>query len=113
MKVAVTRTGTYVPEWNGNRDLPEKEQVVVHFHFLSFEEQEQLVQVGKDNKATTNFAAELRKRIDAIDNLTVDAGGEERAIESGADLVSEPAAERLAFEVWRHLTSLDPISANG
>jgi hypothetical protein len=111
MKVQIKRTDTYVPKWNGNRKLPESEQVKVHYHFLSFEEQERLVKVDENNKTVLNFAGGVASQVDTIDNLTVEADGEEKAITTGGELVAEPAVADLAMEVWRHLQSLDPMSA--
>ena len=111
MRITIKRTDTYVPKWNGNRKLPEAEQVKVHYHFLSFEEQERLVSLDSSSKAVLNFAAGVASQVDRIDNLTVDADGEEKDITSGGELVAEPAVADLALEVWRHLQSLDPMSA--
>lgn len=36
MKVKFTRSATYVPEWNGNKELPEKEQISVDIRPMEF-----------------------------------------------------------------------------
>lgn len=111
MRVQVKRNDTYIPKWNGNRKLPEAEQVKVHFHFLSFEEQQQLVSVDENNKTKLNFSQGVASQVDSIENLVVEEDGEEKTVDTGAQLVSEPACDRLALEVWQYLNSLDPTNA--
>lgn len=40
MKVRLSRTDTYIPKWNGNRDLPPDEQVVIEYRYMTCEEEE-------------------------------------------------------------------------
>ena len=111
MRVSVKRTDVYIPEWNGNRKLPESEQVRVHYHFLSFEEQEQIVSVDNSGNTKLNFAAGVSAQVDKVENLTIDVDGKDVQIKTGADLVNNAAVDRLALEVWRHLNAVDPMSA--
>lgn len=112
MRIQVKRNDTYVPKWNGNRKLPESEQIKVHYHFLSFEEQERLVSVNNDNKTVINYSGGLASQVDSIDNLTVETSdGEEKQIANGKELIAEPAVEKLATELFMYLKSLDPMNA--
>lgn len=40
MKIKLSRTDTYVPKWNGNRELPEAERVSVDYRYMTCEEEE-------------------------------------------------------------------------
>ena len=40
MKIKLSRTDIYIPNWNGNRSLPESEQVKVEYRFMTSEEEE-------------------------------------------------------------------------
>lgn len=40
MKIKLSRTDTYIPKWNGNRNLPEAEQVKVDYRYMTCEEEE-------------------------------------------------------------------------
>jgi len=111
MKLSVTRKDVLVPKWNGNHKLPTNEQIRVHYHFLSFEEQERLVNADSEGKTVVNFSAGVSSQVDKIENLTVEVDGEEFAITTGAGLIAEPAVDKLALEVWRHLNSVDPTKA--
>jgi hypothetical protein len=37
MKIPVSRTGSFIPKWRGNRDLPENEQVICEYDYLDWE----------------------------------------------------------------------------
>lgn len=37
MKISVSRTGSYIPKWHGNRDLPEGEQAICEYDHLPWE----------------------------------------------------------------------------
>jgi hypothetical protein len=111
MKLSVTRNDVYVPKWNGNSKLPDDEKVKVHYHFLSFEEQESIVSVDSKGETRLNFAKGVAAQVDKIENLVIESDGEETAITTGAELVAEPAVDQLALEVWRHLNSVNPTKA--
>lgn len=40
MKIKLSRTDIYIPKWNGNRSLPESEQVKVEYRYMTCEEEE-------------------------------------------------------------------------
>jgi len=41
MKVRVARSDIYVPKWRDNRELPEAEQIKVHFNYMTAVQEEQ------------------------------------------------------------------------
>jgi hypothetical protein len=42
MKLNLKTKGTYIPAWNGNRELEEKEQITVEFRYLTLVDREGL-----------------------------------------------------------------------
>jgi hypothetical protein len=96
--IKVTRGGVYVPDW-GNADREDAEKIRIHYRFLSFEEQQQLLTPEDLGK---NFAYESRvlaKMVTKVENLEVD-DGKKRTIDTGENLVSEPGLDGLALELW-------------
>jgi hypothetical protein len=43
MKLELKMNGTYIPAWNGNRELEEKEQISVEFRYLTLVDREDLI----------------------------------------------------------------------
>ena len=66
MKIDIAEGFDYIPEYNDNRKLPEKEQVVVHFKYLSVEDYTILMKKGKMNKTE-----EWLMICDSIENLEI------------------------------------------
>lgn len=103
MKITARKSATYVPNWNGNRDLPEDEQVTVEITFPTQGDREDLqphaVRDGEDIVIRHNNSKAVRKHIKSIINLSEDADGTERKIENGAQLVESTSAEILELIV--------------
>lgn len=97
--IKVTRGGVYVPEW-GNADREDAEKIRVHYRFLSFEEQQQLLRPDEIGKSFGYEARVLAAMVTMIDNLTVEEGGKTRAVDTGDKLVAEPGLDGLAMELW-------------
>lgn len=98
--IRVTKTGTYIPKW-GNGDRSDDDKIVIHFRFLSFAEQQSLL--NSDDIKAKNFAYESRiigSMVERIDNLSVEDGGGVREIKTGDDLMNEPGLDALAYELW-------------
>lgn len=63
MKIKLSRTDIYIPKWNGNRSLPESEQVKVEYRFMTCEEEERFslirpvynVADGKTQEVSVNY----------------------------------------------------------
>ena len=70
MKVSLKRGFDYVPVWNDNRDLPEKEQIVVHFKFLTGSD----IRECQDTSGNYDEEKEWSIICEKIDNLEDDEG---------------------------------------
>lgn len=46
MRVAISTGLTYTPEWGDNRSLPQEEQIVVHYRYLTGPERDSLYGLG-------------------------------------------------------------------
>jgi hypothetical protein len=63
MKIKLSRTDVYIPKWNGNRSLPDSEQVKVEYRFMTCEEEERFSLIkpvynmaeGKAQEITVNY----------------------------------------------------------
>lgn len=43
MKINITREGRYIPKWNGNRDEPDSEQIIVEYTNLTHEQRKKYI----------------------------------------------------------------------
>ncbi len=107
--IRVSKGGTYVPDW-GNQDRVDGEKIVVHYRFLSFAEQQELltrndVRSGSYSYENKVVAASIHK----IENLEVEDEDGRRAITTGDELVKEPGLDRLALELWLELRDKSAI----
>ena len=75
MKVYIKKGFVYTPEWNGNKDQPEEEQIRVHFAFMSGLVIEALMTSSKDGSLKSVEAKDewLMKCV-KIENLELDNG---------------------------------------
>ena len=65
MVISLSREDKYIPEWRGNRDLPEEEQIVFHFRYLNLEEREKFIKIvpaKSDGKEEGNFEFDFDKK---------------------------------------------------
>lgn len=96
MRVTASLSETYVPKWNGNRDLPADEQVSVRLKHPTASEREGLrgYGLGSDHKdIVVKFATDriLRNHVVEINSLEVEVNGKVTAIKSGKDLAETTA----------------------
>ena len=106
--IRVSRGGTYVPEW-GNEDREEAEKIRIHYRFLSFAEQQEELHTDDLGR---NFAYESRvlaRMIGKVENLAVEDDAGVREIKIGADIVAEPALDKLALELWMRFRSMTAV----
>lgn len=96
--IKVVKGGVVVPEW-GNADRTDDDKIKIHYHFLSFAEQQELLDPSKLGKSLEYESKVLATMIDKVENLSVD-DGKVRQVKTGADLVSEPGLDKLALELW-------------
>ena len=69
MVVSLSREDKYIPEWRGNRDLPEEEQIVFHFRYLNLEEREKFIKI-----------VPVKKMIDGKEDDSLDFEFDKKAI---------------------------------
>lgn len=105
--IKVSRGGVYVPEW-GNADREEADKIKVYYRFLSFAEQQELL---RPEDVGQNFSYESRvigRMVTKVENLSID-DGKERKIETGEDVINDPALDKLAMEVWLYFRNLSAV----
>ena len=93
MKIRATLDESYTPKWNGNRDLPENEQIVVEIKWPTTAQREALKGYKispKDEDVKVVFHTEkiLRDHVGAIRNLEVELNGLPVRITTGGDLAN-------------------------
>jgi hypothetical protein len=106
--IQVSRGGTIVPEW-GNADRDESEKITVHYRFLSFAEQQELLRPDDVGKSFAYESRVLARMITRLDNLEVEENGKRRKVDDGEKLVSEPGLDSLAMELWLELRNRSAI----
>ena len=108
--IRVTTRGVFVPEW-GNDSREESDKIRIHFKFLTFAEQQDLLHYDDVGKTFGYESRLVAKMIEKIDNLAVeDESGKVREIKNGQMLVDEPALEKLALETWIHFRGVSALS---
>jgi hypothetical protein len=103
LKITARKNATYTPTWNGNRDLPEDEQVMVEIVFPTQGDREDLqphaVRDGEDIIIKHNNTKAVRKHVKSIINLSEEVDGTERKIETGVQLIESTSSEILELVV--------------
>jgi hypothetical protein len=103
-----------VPEWNGNRDLPPSEQVVIHFSRIpgtsekgnyieySFNPKGQMAINYNDQMLAASFVSK-------VENLEIEISGNVEKIKNGVDLsqATHPGLDILFAEIRGHLFPVD------
>jgi hypothetical protein len=118
MKVSVRKENVFVPEWNGNREESESEQIKVVYRYPTVTEKERFLYT-KPIKVTGEGAGEIEFVQDAqglaksiikrVENLTLDVDGKERQIKTANDLYSvEGVPSELVREIEIHLVNASP-----
>jgi hypothetical protein len=115
MEIAISKTRIFVPEWNGNKELPENERITITYPALNINTRKQILGQGtvkfdydKDGNPTGGSGevslfdreAAIRKVKPAITNLT--AGG--KPVVTAEDLLAAPVElYGLVVEFGEHL----------
>jgi len=97
--VSLSREDKYIPEWRGNRDLPEEEQIVFHFRYLNLEEREKYIKIVPvkkvvDGKEEDTLDFEFDKKAifktmtTKIINLEIMEGDKSTKLETGRAMLS-------------------------
>jgi hypothetical protein len=106
--IRVTTSGTYEPEW-GNEGRADADKIRVHYRFLTFAEQQELLSPAEIGKSFAYESRVLARMVTRVDNLIVD-DGKTRTIKDGQGIVDEPGLDGLAMELWlafRNMTAVD------
>lgn len=88
----------FVPTWNGNKDLPTTEQMVIHFKRIPGTSEKSVYQnmsFDTQGKIQLNYNDSLlvQSFIDRIDNLEIEVDGKDKKIENGKDLAFANASQ--------------------
>ncbi len=106
--VKVTRGGTYVPLW-GNDERSDKDKIRVHYKFLSFAEQQELLNPHDIGESFAYQSRVLARMLTKVENLSVEDDQGTRKVEDGEALVSEPGLDELAYELWLELRNKQAV----
>lgn len=114
--IAVSRTGTFCPNW-GNAERKEEDKIRVRYRFLSLGEEQRIVAEtnrGLDKTLTEDerlaevigrqWVARVQAMIESIDNLSiVTEQGEVIEITDGETLFADSALVELGYEIIQEL----------
>ena len=68
MTVTLSRSAIYIPEWNGNKELPEEEQISVEYEYLTAEDRNKYLLTDAKSFGETARAV-FRDKVKKIRNL--------------------------------------------
>lgn len=106
--VKVTRGGSFTPEW-GNESREDSEKIRIQYRFLTFAEQQELLNPAELGKSFAYESRVLARMIEKVENLSVTDGKKERKVSTGQELVDEPGLDGLAMECWLHFRTLTAV----
>lgn len=115
MKITATLNETYIPEWNGNRELEPSDQVSVKLKWPTAEQQSNLKEVrwGSDGDMRFKFDTKriLSDHVAEITGLEVELNGKAASIKTGTDLLNTRvlALQPLISELCRVVASEDGL----
>lgn len=76
MKITLNRKGIYIPEWRGNKELPENEQIKVEFEYLTAADKENLyISTGETNVGSIARQT-WNTKVKKIINMELEVDGE-------------------------------------
>ena len=110
MKVTATLDKTFIPEFNGNRELPAGEQITVEIKRPTVARRSSLKSIRATQAGDFSFSYEtdriLRQNVGKIVNLESEVNGETVVITDGRALAenTNPALEELATEICMEIT---------
>ena len=97
MIVNISRGFTYTPKWNGNRKLPDDEQVKVHMEFVGGADLSAFVASGK--KGDEYFIADFCSYVKTVDNLEYIEDDGTKVVAGPEDVATVPAFASLYIEI--------------
>lgn len=121
MRVKIEKAKTFVPAWNGNRDLPEAEQIKVHHRFLAPGEKQKYyysepleLSGDKDEKPKMRWQQDMTGHVKAvvtsIENYAIEyADGTAVDIDTAGKLYStQGVSSTLVGEIEAYMINADP-----
>lgn len=104
MRVKIARQDTYVPRWRGNRDLPESEQVKVHYHYMTAEQEERFstIYMHRDEDESMSMKVETHANevwLECVDQVLGLYGEDDKPITAPKDVLKIPGVYELITEV--------------
>lgn len=98
MKVVISKSGVFIPEWNNNKKLKKEEQVKVFFDYLTTEQRNSIF-AGNINKSYADLAKEVYLLcIKKIENLKAEIDGIEKELDY-KEILELPAFFELFSEI--------------
>lgn len=118
MIIEVKKENTFIPEWNGNRNESEDEQIKIVYRYPTVAEKERFLYT-KPIKISEGGASEIEMVQDSqglakaiikrVDNLTLWVDDKEKKIKTATDLYSvEGVPGALVREIEMHLVNASP-----
>ena len=110
MKVSASLHAEFVPKFNGNRDLPEDEQIRVEIRWPNMTQREQLKSFRMDQTGgvgiSFNLDRILKQHVGKITNLESEVNGKTVVISDGQALAenTNPQLDALADELKAEVT---------
>ena len=90
MRILVNKELVYVPEWNGNRNLPKEEQGIIYYRYMTGPEREKIydVDIEFDSEGTPkgNYKVKIDRSkiiktcIIRTEKMIIDDNGKEKAV---------------------------------
>lgn len=122
MILEVVDEKVYVPEWNGNRDATDSEQIRVVHGFLSYGDRQHLIRraeptytVGEDGKPQSSFTLKtdhrtvVEKMVRRFENLSVKVGDKVKEIKTAKDFWNcTTLPPELSREIVEYLVDATP-----
>lgn len=121
MVIEVKRESEFIPEWNGNRDLDEKEQITIVHRFLKPGERQKYIYVEPiefdysgektvpKSRYVQNSAGVAKAVITGIKNLSINQDGKEIVVDTVGKLYdTEGVPQALVSEIEAYLLNASP-----
>jgi len=100
MKLNLSRKGTFIPSWENNRDLPEEEQIVIHYKRIVGDMASGLTRFGTDETIVFDNVRIVQKCVTLIENLIDNDNAE---IRTAKKLLTATGTHGLVTEIGLHI----------
>ena len=127
MRVSLKRTDTFTPEWNGNQELPEEEQVRFHHKFLGSADRKKYIYTKpikfsqgddpskqiSDLEVVTDGRGIAMKTVTSIENLEVEIVDGTVAKIDDVEVFYRYSLNDLAAELERYMLECTAVVDSG